>query len=480
MASIQRPLSGRKAERELLGRLVRSAKSEFLAVYGRRRVGKTFLVRRFFQDQPVRYFEVVGRFEGSVEDHLRIFSESLGRTFYGGADLTSPASWHEAFRALQRAIEVEDAKPSKQQKAKTLLFFDELPWMATHRSGCLQELEHFWNAWCSRRDDIILIVCGSAASWMLRRIVHARGGLHNRLTQTIRLLPFTLAETQELFQLRRLGLTTRDLVELFMIFGGVPHYLDHVERGRSVSQVVDRVCLDKDAALAGEFDRLFASLFDSDPRTIEVVRALAKRRRGLTRNELLAATRMPSGGGATTILEGLQEGGFIDSVVPLGRTARDRLYRLTDEFSLFHVQWLARDRPKSWQYARKSPRWRAWAGLAFESVCLAHADAIERALGISGIQTRVSAWRHDKAQIDMLIDRADDVISLCEMKFTDGPFAITKKYADELRHKLEVFRSEAGAKKAVHLVLVTSFGLVPNGYAGELVDAEVTMEALFR
>jgi hypothetical protein len=344
MAKISRPLSGRAGERAILERLAKSAKSEFLAVYGRRRVGKTFLIRRFFQDQPVVYFEMVGRVDGTLEDHLRIFSESLAATFHRGANLAPPESWHDAFRALEASIEAQ-----KKTKRKLVLFFDELPWIATHRSGCLEELEHFWNAWCSRRDDIILIVCGSAASWMLRRI-----------------------------------------------------------------------------------------------------------------------------------LENLEEGGFINSTIPFGRTARDRFFRLTDEFCLFHLKWMATNRPRSWHTVAKSSSWQAWAGLAFESVCLAHARAVERALGISGVRTSVSAWLHNDAQIDMLIDRADGVVSIIEIKFTDGPFAITRKYADELRNKIAVFRAETALKKAVHLVFVTSYGVVQNQYAADIVDATVMMDALLQ
>lgn len=473
MATIKRPLSGRAVERAILERATASEKSEFLAVYGRRRVGKTFLVRRFYQDKPVVYFEVVGRFGGTLADHLRIFAESLAEAFYGGAALAPAEDWHAAFRSLVSAIE------SRKTKKKFVLFFDELPWIATHRSGCLQELEHFWNSWASRRDDIILVVCGSAASWMLRRIVNAKGGLHDRLTQTMRLLPFSLTEVRDFFVDRRLAFTTRDLIELYMVFGGVPHYLDHVQRGLSVAQIVDRLCLQKDAPLINEFDRLFVSLFGDDEVYVVVVRALSKKRGGLTRNELLRALGVRSGGGITQILENLEEAGFISSTTPFGRTSRDRLIRLSDQFSVFHLKWLDTKRPASWQAERKSPRWRAWAGLTFESVCHAHAGAIQRALGISGVKASVSAWQHPEAQVDMLIDRADDVVSLVEIKFTDAPFEITRAYADQLRRKGEVFRLRTKLRKAVHVVMVTPYGVVPNRYAKELVDAEVTMQDLF-
>jgi hypothetical protein len=359
-----------------------------------------------------------------------------------------------------------------------VLFFDELPWIATHRSGFLQELEHFWNAWCSRRSDIVLIVCGSAASWMLRRIVNARGGLHNRLTETTRLLPFTLAETATYFADRKISISPRHVIELYMVLGGVPHYLDHVERGESVAQTVDRVVLSKDGALADELDRLYASLFDDDSTYVDVIRALAGKRRGLTRSELLGATHLKSGGTTTRLLNNLSEGGFIAATTPFGRTSRDIVYSLADEFSLFHMKWLAGRRPHSWQDVIGTPRWHAWAGLSFESLCLKHVAAIERALGISGVRTEASTWLHRDAQIDLLIDRADGVISLCEVKFADGPFVIKKKYANELRSKLAVFRERTGTRKTLHRVFITSYGVQPNVHSDELVDREITMDEL--
>lgn len=476
VAATNRPvLSGRHREREILDRAFRSEKAEFVAIYGRRRVGKTFLVRRFFEDRASVYFEVVGRFDGTLEDHLRIFTEALSATFYDGEPLALPEDWHGAFQSLQRAIE-----RLRVVRKKCVLFFDELPWIATHRSGFLSELEHFWNAWASRRSDIVLVVTGSAASWMLKKVVNARGGLHNRLTRTLRLLPFSLSEVREFFSDRKIRFTERQLIELYMLFGGVPHYLEHVERGQSVPRAVDALCLDAHAPLAHEFDRLFASLFDADSNYVAVVRALAKKRRGLSRTELLDAAGLQSGGGSTTILNNLREGGFIDETIPFGRTSRDRFYRLSDEFSLFHLTWLARNRPKSWQAVRETPRWRAWAGLAFESLCLKHVDAIERALGISGVRTTASAWLEDDAQIDLLIDRADDVISVCEMKFTDAPFVITKQYAAALRRKIDAFRRHTKTRKATHLVFVTSYGVRDGAHASELVDASITMDALLK
>jgi len=429
-------------------------------------------------------FEVTGRHNGTMADNLRVFGEALGDSFHGGADLAVPPTWHDAFRALRRQLELR-----RRSNKKIVLFFDELPWLATHKSGCLEELEHFWNSWCSRQPHIILIVCGSAASWMLKHVVHAHGGLHNRLTETIRLLPFSLAEAHGMLTDRGIRITRHQAVELYMGLGGVPHYLEMVPRGASMAQAIDALCFAPDGALAHEFDHLFASLFAADDVYLRVVRELARGRSGVSRQDLLRAVGLASGGGANRILANLQEAGFIQTTVPFGRTRRDRFYRLIDEFSLFHLTWLAgrgRGKRGDWLATRGSPRWTAWSGLAFESLCLKHIDVIERALGISGVRTEASSWQHrprtrndQGAQIDLLIDRADDLISVCELKHTVNPFSITKRYAQALRNKLAVFQQETGTRKGLQLVLVTTAGLVDNAYARDIVDHPVDLAAFW-
>lgn len=475
-------ISGRLAERARLSRALTSAKPEFLAVYGRRRVGKTFLIRRFFAGKA-RMFEVSGRYGGGLSDNLEIFADAMSDSFHGGAKLAVPGSWHEAFRDLEKALE------RSRSKQKWVVFFDELPWLATHKSGCLEELEHFWNSWCSKHPNVILVVCGSAASWMLRHVVHGHGGLYNRLTDTIRLLPFSLSEAHELLEHRKVQLTRHQMVELYMVIGGIPHYLEKVPRGQSVAQVVDALCFAPDGALAREFDHLFASLFSDDDVYRRVVRELARTRLGVSREDLLRAVDASSGGGINRVLSNLEEAGFIQTVIPFGRTRRDRFYRLVDELSLFHLKWLdkrGRGRSGDWTARRNTTTWHAWAGLAFEGMCLKHVAAIERALGISGVRTEASSWQHrarkssdDGAQIDLLIDRADDVISVCELKHTINPFTITKAYATELRRKLAVFQRETRTRKNVQLVLVTTAGIAPNSYSRELVDREVTLDAFW-
>ena len=483
-------ISGRRAEMEVLDKAMRSSEPEFVAVYGRRRVGKTFLVREFFGDSIS--FELTGLRNASLSDQLENFAEALGEAMGLGVMPGAPASWREAFRQLEQYLE---SPQSSRTGEKRVVFLDELPWLDTRRAKFCSALEHFWNSWASRQRDVILVVCGSAASWMIQNIVQARGGLHNRVTRRIRLLPFTLTETEAFLQSRRVELTRHQLIELYMVLGGVPHYLKEAEPGLSAPQIVDRTCFSSQGLLRDEFGKLYTSLFDNAEQHVRIVKALARKRAGVTRNELLAATGLPSGGTTTKRLDELEESGFLERHVPFGKKENDALYRLADEFSLFHIAWIQSLGKKSpgdghWLQQSQSPRWRAWSGYAFEGVCLKHIPQFKAALGIAAVATTESSWRYHPprdskdssergTQIDLLIDRRDQTINLCEMKFSDGEFTIDKRYAAELRHKRDIFRRVTRTKKNVFLTMVTTFGVRDNAYAKELIAASLTADALF-
>lgn len=477
---------GRTAEMDKLAQALASGEAEFVAIYGRRRVGKTFLVREFFGEAIC--FELTGIHGVSLADQLENFATALGRAKGLSEKLRPPSSWREAFEQLARHME---SLPPAAAGSKHVVFLDELPWMDTRRSKFCPSLEHFWNSWASRRKDLLLVVCGSAASWMIQQVVEAKGGLHNRITRRIRLLPFTLGETAAFLKSRGVDLTPYQMIELYMAVGGVPHYLKMAEPGLSAFQIIDRLCFSPQGELRSEFDRLYASLFDSAEEHLAIVRALAGKREGMTRNELLAATGLPSGGSASRHLDELAESGFIHPAIPFGKKEKDALYRLSDEFSLFHCTWIAplgKRSPGSghWMNQRQSPKWRAWSGYSFEGICLKHAQQLKVALGISGVQTTEAPWRHHPpkgepgAQIDLLIDRADETINLCEMKFSEGVFTIDKRYAEEFRQKRDAFRRVTGTRKNLFIVMVTTYGVTDNAYAKELVASSVVAEALLK
>lgn len=463
--------AGRTRERGLLNQFATGSRSEFVVVYGRRRIGKTFLIRENFKGKFA--FTHTGLANNNTPNQLINFHASLKR--YGKQDDKTPKNWLEAFQQLIDLLE-------KSPKKKKLVFIDELPWLDTPRSGFLSALEHFWNGWASARKDIVLIACGSAASWIINKLLNSKGGLHNRVTQKIKLEPFTLKECEEYFKLKGIAFTKYQLLQLYMVFGGVPYYLDGVKKGQSAIQSVDELCFSSNALLQNEFENLYASLFTKHQKHVAAIEALSKKNKGLTREELIKLSKLPNGGGTTQILKELEESGFIKRTQPFLNKHRDALYQLNDAFSMFYLRFM-KNNPKAnkhyWQQNQDSPKYRSWSGIAFEQVCLLHTDQIKKELGISGVQTAIASWHNSEAQVDLLIDRNDQVINLFELKFSEHEFIITKKYSQELRNKLAVFKTYTKTKKAVYLSMLTTYGTKENGYCSELVQNNLPMNCLF-
>jgi AAA+ ATPase superfamily predicted ATPase len=469
---------GREAEKSLLAEALSSTEAELLAVYGRRRVGKTFLIRSFYAKHLA--FEFTGIHHSGLTEQLENFRKALADA--GGKATNRPASWSEAFAQLKTYI-------TPLLKQKQVIFLDEFPWIQTPRSNFLQAFGHFWNTWASRQPNLVVVICGSSASWMIQKVLNDRGGLHNRVTRRIRLLPFSVGETAEFLHHRGVRLDHYQVMEIYMAMGGVPHYLKEVKSGESAAQAINRTCFTKDGFLQGEFPNLLRSLFDNAHHHTEVIRALSKKAKGLTRNETISECSFSSGGGATQVLEELVESGFITPYVPFDRKVKDSIYKLTDEYSLFYSKFIepARSFDKdAWQRISDTPSWRSWSGHAFESICMKHVLSIKRALGIEAVYTEVSAWRYagkgetGGAQIDLLIDRQDRCINLCEIKFVNGEFVIDKKYAGELDNKVRVFREQTATRKTIFPTLITTYGTRKNDHYTGRVQAEVVMENFFR
>ncbi len=374
------------------------------------------------------------------------------------------------------------------RRTKQVVFFDEVPWLASRRSGFLSAFEYFWNGWAVKQPKLVVVICGSAASWMLQKIVRQRGGLHNRVTRRIRLDPFSLVEIEELLRSRNIAIGRYQTIELYMALGGIPHYLVQVRSGESAAEAIDRLCFAREGFLRTEFANLYAGLFEKAERHEAVVRALAARRRGLTRAQLLAATGLGSGGALTKVLDELEQCGFIMQMPRLGHTKREAVYWLADHYSLFFLSWIEHHRSSAsgaWLRKRASPAWRAWSGLAFEAVCLHHVESIKRALGIAGVETVEGTWEQraagdrDGAQVDLVIDRADRSANLCEMKFSESEFVIDKDYARQLERKRDAYRAAFGDRKATFLTLITTYGVRVNDHAQRLGIRSLTVAALF-
>ncbi len=468
-------LIGRKKELDQLKKLRDSDSSAFLAVYGRRRVGKTFLIRQAFDNQFDFY--LTGMSNGSLVQQLANFHATLIQ--YGSLANEPAADWLSAFQQLIALLE-------SSKRSRKVIFLDELPWLDTAQSNFISALEHFWNSWASARNDIILVVCGSAAGWMINKLIHNRGGLYNRVTHRIKLEPFTLKECEE-FLKHKSGLFDKyQVVQLYMVLGGIPFYLEQVDPTESAAQNINRLFFERNAVLRAEFDSLYKSLFDNAEKHIAVIEALSKKGKGLTRCELIKEAKLSTGGGITRILKELEESNFIRRYISYGKKERDSLYQLTDFYSLFYLRFITKTSildENVWINGLDSPEQRAWSGYAFEQVCLAHIREIKQALGISGVQTATSSWiktgMGSRTQIDLVIDRRDHVINICEMKFSINDFTIDKKYADELRNKVGVFKEETKTRKAVFLTMITTFGLNKNSYSMSLIQKDLTMDVLF-
>lgn len=467
---------GRKEEQQILRLAAQSENSEFVAVYGRRRVGKTYLIRETFGYKFT--FQHTGLAKGNTKEQLFSFAISLRDAGYD--DCPIPKSWLEAFSLLSTYL-----KNSTDEKK--IIFLDELPWMDTPRSNFISAFEHFWNGWASARKDIVLIICGSATSWIINKVINDHGGLHNRVTKQIALQPFTLKECEMFTESKGIEMSRYQLAECYMVLGGIPYYWSLLEKGLSLSQNIDKIIFAKNGKLSNEFNQLYASLFKSPEQYIDVVTALGKKKAGMTREEIIAATDMYSSGSLSKVLDELEYCGFIRKYNGFEKKSKQAIYQLIDNYTLFYFKFIQQNENNDehfWSASIDSAMHRAWSGLAFERLCMAHTQQIKAALGIAGVLSNVYSWRKeademsDGAQIDLLIDRKDQVINLCEMKYSLSEYAIDAEYEQKLRNKKSVFIDTTNTRKAVHLTMVTTFGIKANAHSG-IVQNEITLDDLF-
>lgn len=475
---------GRRQEIKRLQQYMASNRSEFIAIYGRRRVGKTFLVKELFGDKLA--FRITGMENSNTSEQLTNFSMSLRNFTDSNAHATT---WGEAFLLLERYLECigEETK---------IIFFDELPWLDTPGSRFIAEFEHFWNDWASYRDDIKLICCGSATTWMLDEVINSRGGLHNRVTHEISLAPFTLAETEMYFRSRGFAYDRSELMECYMAIGGVAYYLTLFEPDESVAQNIDRLCFTRDGELGKEFDRLYKALFKKADTYIDIVKTLAGTRRGMTRLELIEATKSVNNGNFAKKLNELEECGFIRSFQPFGKEKKTMMYQLIDPFSLFFIKFIDSHHDSLggyWVKMQSTDEYRSWCGYAFEILCLNHLPQIVHALGIDGSINTICSWSYRPpkslpedadddlkhgTQIDLLIDRSDNTVNVCEMKYSLSEYVIDKGYFGHLEQRVRIFKKTTKTRKSIVPVFITSQGLANNTYSRRI-PREVRGDDLF-
>lgn len=465
---------GRIEEKHKLLKANSSEYSQFVTVYGRRRVGKTYFVRETFGYKFT--FEHSGLAKTGIKGQLEHWQSSMK---YHGFKVNRPKSWIEAFDQLKDLIIASDIK-------KKVIFIDEMPWMDTPRSGFIGALEGFWNGWASARKDITLIVCGSATSWIINKLIKNKAGLRGRVTTRIRILPFTLEECEKYASSAKLGMRRSQIAECAMIMGGIPYYWSFLDRSKSLAQNIDDLFFNENGELFGEYDELFSSLFKNPEPYIKVIELLGHKKAGMTREEIIGGG-VSDNGKLTKVLQDLEQCGFIRKYASYGYETNHAIFQLVDAYTLFYHKFIKENLKKDerfWSHTIGKPIYYNWCGLAFERLCLLHVNQIKQALGITGVVSGVCSWQTGKgaglqgAQIDLILDRDDNVIDLCEMKYTREPFIITADYVEKLLNKRARFLEVADIAKGVHMVLISAQDAVRNAYIDEF-QKIITIDALF-
>jgi hypothetical protein len=470
---------GRKEEQKILQEALQSNEAEMIAVIGRRRVGKTFLVKTVYEKEMA--FDLIGIQDGELAVQLERFRDRLMEYTQSRIMLPAPKDWFEAFNWLKSYLET---LPKVQ---KQVVFFDELPWLATHKSNFLQAFGYFWNSWAWQQ-NLVVVICGSAVSWMIQKVVNDTGGLHNRITRRIFLQAFTLGETEEYLLARGFKFKRYQIAQLYMAMGGIPHYLKEIKPDISAIQNINNICFLPNGLLHDEFLRLYPSLFPNADRHFAIIRALAQKQSGLTRQELATQTKISDGGGLTSVLDELSYSGFITQYSNFGRSTKDKIYRLTDEYSLFYLKFIEKNNLEdedAWQHLSQTQTYKTWSRYAFENLCLKHIGMIKKAMSIAGIYAQSSTFykkgdaEGSGIQIDLLLDRKDQVINLFEIKFYNKTYSLDKEHAEQLQKKMWRFEELTQTKKQVFWVFISTYGLNPNEHSLDVVSQSLTLDDLF-
>ena len=470
---MSRTIVGRAYEQQVLTDSLASQRSELLAIYGRRRIGKTYLIREFFDNKIT--FSFTGLSTGKRADQIKNFILKLNEVTNNFKDQKQPTDWLEAFSYLKTFL-----KRIKESKKKKVIFIDEFPWVDSHKSGFLSAFENFWNDYCTTRNDLLVVVCGSAASYMVKKIINNSKGLSKRITQTIKLKPFNLQETQAFFKYKRIPMEEYEILKIYMVLGGVAEYLEHVKAGESAVITIDRLCFQHGAYLEDEYDEVFKSLFNENSFHQKIVNTLAKNKKeGISRDEILKELKISSGGRFSDSLDELILSGFVLKYDGYKNDIKTTLYRIYDEFCLFYLQFMRPYKGSKWIQIFQKQEYKSWCGYAFETICLKHYKEVKKALKCNQIESKNYSWHNPKAQVDLVIDRNDDVVNLCEIKFYNNEFSLDSNYLQGLRTRENQFRASTKTKKGINTVMITTWGVKSNQYSLAIVTNNLTMKCLF-
>lgn len=474
-------LVGREREQDILQQAIAKESSQLIAVYGRRRVGKTYLIENTLSREIV--FDATGIKQASKRIQISNFQAQIVRRSKNFSKSPTPQNWFEVFQLLQKYIESKGKK-------KKVIYIDEFPWFCGQRSEFLPVFEHFWNNFCAKRNDLVVVVCGSAASFMVNKVINNKDGLHGRFSTIIRLMPFNLYETKAYLRYKKINWDHYDIVQCYMILGGIPHYLNQLDNRYTLPQNIDRLCFEKGGQLTNEYDQVLISLFTNSALHKSIIIELAKKRKGLSRKVLNSNLNKGNNKAFTKAIEELEESGFILESPSFEQKRTKTLFRLNDEFCFFYLKYIDQNKGQgkgTWLHLYSSRSFDSWSGFAFEMLCMKHTPQIKKALGISKVRTTTHSWtsmeaqkntQKSGAQIDMLLRRQDRRIDIIEMKFYNKPYTITKSYRERMINKRDIFEEEVNPDEALALIMLTPKGISKNVHSNILTD-QLTMDILF-
>ena len=477
---------GREKEINELENLYHKNSSTLLALYGRRRIGKTYLINHVFNNRLS--FKHTGlsplEKENLTDDEFN--AKQLEHFYNSLLDVNFkcdviPKNWMQAMQYLKQYIKSLD------QNKKQVIFIDELPWLDYPKSDFFLAFEGFWNNFGSCTDNLLCIICGSATSWMLNKIINNHGGLYGRVNYEMKLSPFTLLETEEYFLENEIVLPREEITKAYMAVGGIPYYLGYFEKGESLAQNINRLFFEKNAKLQNEFNRLFASVFNNYEQVKKIVILLSKSNNGYNRKQICERLNISDGGSLSEMLNSLIACDFLTKYYSAFASKRDVYYKLVDPFCIFYLKFVQNKvnlEPDLFKIAYSSPAVINFYGHAFENVCFNHTLQIKKALGIEGVVTEFLPFKSNyeddiNTQIDMIIIRNDRVINICEIKFKSINFIVDSEYYVKVCRRQELIETKIPKKYIIVNTLICSSKLAKNSYSG-VFNKVITLDDLFK
>jgi AAA+ ATPase superfamily predicted ATPase len=459
---------GRKVEIAQLTALIDLPRPSIAVIYGRRRVGKSELIRHVTQGKNVLSFEGL---EGQPK-HKQIKNFLFQLSAQSNIREKNISDWPDALILLRTLT----------QDGQWIIILDEFQWMANYQNELVSVIKMIWEKYLSQNPDLTLILCGSIASFMKSKVLKS-SALYGRTDYELNLHELNLSEISEFFP----GKGSDEVIDTAMLVGGIPKYLELISEYPSLYDALEPLAFSQDGFFKTEYDRLFASHFGKKPIFMKIIQTLATNPYGLTTGKLAKEMQVASGGTLCHQLDDLESAGFLHSIIPFDKPEGSKLrkYILMDAYVRFYHSIIRgsmkETTPPNTQFhaIMSSPRYAAWAGMAFEFLCMRHHKEISRILGFHGIPYTAGPFFQRKTldtpgvQIDLLFERSDKILVLCEMKYLLA--SVPGDIIDQVNRKVSALQ-EKYPGRTILKVLLTKTGstetVAKKGYFFRIIRAD--------